>query len=249
MRLIIILILIVTPLFLVSQHEGSVEYTEIVKFQMDIPEGMEEAMSKMPKKRSTKQVLHFLEDISLYKNMDDADDEDYSYSSSEGGMHFEFKIAQPDHQVYRDLSTMTTKIKQDFMDKVFLIEDEMITYPWKIGQEKRKILDYTCMAATAQLDPETHVKVWFTPEIPLSLGPASYHGLPGLILVVEINEDERIIVAEKYVEGPVDEKDLEAPKRGKKVTRNEFEQIREAKLEEMNARRGGSNIHIITRSR
>ena len=40
------------------------------------------------------------------------------------------------------------------------------------------------------------VDVWFTPEVPVSSGPAGYGGLPGLIVFVDVNEGKK---ANRYV--------------------------------------------------
>ena len=44
----------------------------------------------------------------------------------------------------------------------------------------------------------------FTPEIPVSTGPAMYGGLPGLIL--EIGDDNRVMICTKVVLNPDEKK-------------------------------------------
>ncbi|MEL4307249.1 GLPGLI family protein [Joostella sp. CR20] len=66
---------------------------------------------------------------------------------------------------------------------------------WEITDEVKMIGDYRCIQAipvykrynekTDTYYYKKRTKVWFTPDIPLSFGPAQYKGLPGLILQIE----------------------------------------------------------------
>jgi GLPGLI family protein len=78
------------------------------------------------------------------------------------------------------------------------------------------------------------VSVWFTPDIPVSAGPASYFGLPGLVLMVQ--DDNRVLVCTEVQMNVQDKTKLEAPKKGQAVTQKEFSKIREEKMKEMRER-------------
>ena len=82
---------------------------------------------------------------------------------------------------------------------------------------------------------------WFTPEIPVSTGPAMYGGLPGLIL--EIGDDNRVMICTKVVLNPEEKIKLKEPNKGKVVSNSEFLIIQEDKAKEMRERyqRGGGN--------
>lgn len=54
---------------------------------------------------------------------------------------------------------------------------------WNLTQETKYIGNYLCYKAT--LDKENKF-AWYTPEIPVNFGPNKFHGLPGLILEVQI---------------------------------------------------------------
>jgi GLPGLI family protein len=249
MKIHVILLLLLIPYVMVSQNKGTITFTETVKFNLDVPEGMEDMFAKVPKQRSSNKVLYYHGDQSLYKNIySDEEDEDMSFSSDEGSMQIEFKVAEPDNQVYCDHHDGLRIMKQDFLGKNFLVEGEIEIYPWKIGTERRKILDYVCMNATAEVDTATRIMAWFTTDIPASMGPAEYHGLPGMILAVELNENERITVATDISFEAPEDGIIAPPTKGKKVSHDEFEKIRDEKLKEMNAQRGGRNVHIITRT-
>ncbi len=80
--------------------------------------------------------------------------------------------------------------------------------------------------------PKTiEVVAWYTPQIPVSHGPSSYWGLPGLIL--EINADRTSILCTKIVINPSEEIDIKQPTKGEVVTQTQYTKIIQKKMEEM----------------
>lgn len=77
------------------------------------------------------------------------------------------------------------KVKYDYAEisgQPFLVKDTLNT-SWKIVNKKKLIKGYNCIKAI-QLDDKKNIvtEAWFAPEIPLSIGPASHAGLPGLLI-------------------------------------------------------------------
>ncbi|MCG1035141.1 GLPGLI family protein [Polaribacter sargassicola] len=114
------------------------------------------------------------------------------------------------------------------LGKEFLIS--MPNIEWIITQEKKKIGSYTCFKATTEKKGENSkgvftkkITAWFTLEIPLSLGPKDYHGLPGLI--IELQEGSLSFFAQKIKLNSLVFKNLEKPKKGTKVTLNEYNKM------------------------
>ena len=68
-----------------------------------------------------------------------------------------------------------------FYNKNFNIILENIN--WNVTSETKKINDFVCYLAIHPLTPER--KIWFTYDIPISLGPRQFFGAPGLIIEVE----------------------------------------------------------------
>ena len=249
MRTLIIAFLFFIPLLLKAQTEGTVIYDQITKLKIELPEEVKNMISNLPTERKVEKELIFDSTQSIYKNSErDGANEDTDVEGGGGGMQFKFKMSEPDNQTYCNHKNKTYTKKQDLLGKTFLIEDKMKKLQWKIGNEKRKILDYICMNASAQLDEETKAVAWFTNSIPVSIGPETYYGLPGLILALEINGDEEIIVA-KEVALSSNNFSFEIPTKGKKVNQEEFDQIREEKMEEMGATKGGRGVRVITHTR
>jgi GLPGLI family protein len=109
---------------------------------------------------------------------------------------------------------------------------------------QKKILDYTCNEAVRQ-DGDKKITAWFTSAIPLSSGPAQYGGLPGMIMEVNVNDDELSMTAVDLSFTSVDKKLLVKPTEGKKVTEAEFRQIVDEKTKEMQEQNGGNGNVII----
>lgn len=100
---------------------------------------------------------------------------------------------------------------------------------------------------------EMDAEAWFTTSIPVSGGPMGFGQLPGIILELNLGEGTMIISATEVNLRDVSADELEAPTKGKKVSREEFDQMAREKMEEMRmemgGRRGeggGPGIQIIT---
>jgi len=81
------------------------------------------------------------------------------------------------------------------------------------------------------------VTAWYTPQIPVSAGPADFHGLPGLIL--EVQTDKTIMLCTKIVMNPQEKESIDKPEKGDVVTREEYNQIMKDKIAEMREMYGG----------
>ena len=82
----------------------------------------------------------------------------------------------------------------------------------------------------------TEVVAWYSPQIPLSQGPLEYWGLPGLIL--EINVENTTMLCSKIIMNPGEKSKIEAPEKGKEVTKKEYQEIISGKMQEMRNNRG-----------
>lgn len=80
------------------------------------------------------------------------------------------------------------------------------------------------------------VEAWYTPMVPISQGPSDYWGLPGLIL--EVSVGNTTLLCSKIVLNPEDKNTIEAPNKGKLVTKKEYKAIITSKMQEMRDNRG-----------
>jgi GLPGLI family protein len=142
--------------------------------------------------------------------------------------------------------------QNELFGKVFLVEDSLPTYKWKLHSDTKNIGKFTCYKATFTEEIEVSVSnfgtgkdednetktetqtrtvtAWYTPQIPISNGPERYQGLPGLIL--EINDGKQQMICSQIVLNPENEVNIKKPSKGKEVNQSEFDEIRDKKLKE-----------------
>jgi len=82
----------------------------------------------------------------------------------------------------------------------------------------------------------TAVEAWYTLQIPVGHGPGEYWGLPGLIL--EVSAGNTTMLCSKIVMNPEDKIEIEAPDKGKVITKSEYQQTIRGKMIEMRNNRG-----------
>lgn len=165
-----------------------------------------------------------------------------------------------DGKRYNNLKEQTSLSEQEIFGKEFVVSEKLPKWDWKITDETKKIGNYTCYKATAIVkvtdeqraeyeknkaqmakkpkrviiidEPQDYeVTAWYTPEIPVGHGPENFWGLPGLIL--ETNDGQRVTLCSKIILNPKEKPSIYIPKNGEKVTLQEFEAIREKKMQEM----------------
>ncbi|MBT8253372.1 MAG: GLPGLI family protein [Flavobacteriaceae bacterium] len=83
----------------------------------------------------------------------------------------------------------------------------------------------------------TEVEAWYTLQLPVRHGPLEYWGLPGLIL--EVSAGDTTILCSKIVMNPDDKTEIEAPEKGKVVSKKEYQNIIAEKMREFRDNRGG----------
>ena len=94
-------------------------------------------------------------------------------------------------------------------------------------------------ANTAPVVPEikmTAVEAWYTPQIPVSHGPAEYWGLPGLIL--EVSAGNTTMLCAKIVMNPKDKLTIAAPSKGREINKSDYQSTVQGKMLEMRNNRG-----------
>jgi GLPGLI family protein len=214
---------------------GSVIYEQIVKLDIQLEGEAAQMAGKLPSERKSEKILYFTEDEALFENHQGASQAD-DFPEEESGMVI--KMYEPNNKTYLDLEEKKVIEQQEFMSRTFLIESDMKDDKWKLTGNQKTILEYACQEAYMESEDKT-VHAWFTPEIPVSVGPGDYSNLPGLILALEINDGDKVLRATEVLLKPVSKSLLQRPEKGKKVTHEEFSAIVEEKLKEMGVESGG----------
>lgn len=100
----------------------------------------------------------------------------------------------------------------------------------------QKESDSTNVKPTATEVKMTEVEAWYTPQIPVGHGPGEYWGLPGLIL--EVNAGNTTMLCSKIVMNPKEKIKIEAPDKGKVISKSEYQATISEKMQEMRNNRG-----------
>ena len=115
----------------------------------------------------------------------------------------------------------------------------------KDAEEKADSTKVDDIADQIEIPKEVVVTAWYTPQVPVGHGPGEYSGLPGLIL--ELSFHRTTLLCSKIVLNPKEADKIEAPTKGKEVSREEYTKIVKDKTEEMRenfrGRRGGARRH------
>ncbi len=243
MKINLLLSLLFANLTVAAQENtaGQVKYEQTVKLEIKLEGEAAQFASMLPKERKSNKILHFNLESSLYQNGEAASNDAMSMDS--GGNQVSIQVKEPENVLFTDLGQKTTIEQREFMTRIFLIEGKN-DIQWKLTGNQKMILDYPCQEAVTEID-STITSTWFTPAIPVSAGPANYSGLPGLVLLVDSDNGKKTIVATEVEFSEVDAELLSAPKKGKKVSGEEFQQIVEEKMKEMGAQKGeGGHVMI-----
>lgn len=196
-------------------------------------------------------ILSFDKTSSLYK-------EDERLAAPTAGQGSRFMGMMGGNSVkYKNTKDLIALDETEFFGKKFLISDVMETPNWELGSETKQIGNYLCFKATMMQDvnptdfinmrrggreedkkdeenketPQIEVVAWYTPQIPVNNGPGEYWGLPGLIL--EVNAGRTTILCTEIVLNPSEKQAIEAPTKGKEITREKYNETVKIKMEEM----------------
>lgn len=238
------------PVCLLAQKEGQVKYKEITKLDIKLPEGTgiseEQLRAMIPSEQTAEKVLYFNQDATLYTALNNTDDADQEFNMQDGGSRIVVRTVSTggDAKTYHNLKTHQITEQKDFLGRMFLVAGSAKDQKWKLTGATREVAGYPCQQATTEKD-DRMIEVWFTPAIPIPAGPDGFANLPGLVLealITSENSERRLVAQEVRFNAP--EAGLIAPpKKGKKVTPAEFDQIVEEKTKEM-SQGGGMRIRI-----
>ncbi len=252
--------LILLPAFAQIQ-KGRIIYEKTVQLQINLETGDEAMAGMIPKTRTDRFELLYGNNQSLWQRLEDNQGNDMQFNDGNGA---EIRMIMPgnDDILFHNFTDDKKVEQREFFGKNFLVADSIKKLDWKLSDETKTILGYTCKKATAQriqsrmainndngvitreeIKDTSLIVAWYTNAIGSFAGPDVYQGqLPGTIL--EINEnDGRMVITAKEISDKVDTASIKEPKGGKKYTATEFEVERKKMMDEMD-KNGGGNINI-----
>lgn len=248
--------------------QGTIMYERKVNAHRSITNEQMKAM--IPEFRISKHLLIFSDSISLYKMIpeNDAPDPFASGAGAGGGgmrMSFSFNTGSDAGELYKNFTQSKSVLSSELAGKNYLISDSIKQQPWKLINETKQILGYTCLKATRKVTMppqqtrmmviggpggntsrdtttpvgrEIEVVAWYAQDIISPVGPESYGQLPGVILQLDIDNAATVYNALE-IKKEVDQKMLKEPKKGKSVTSAEFNKLRMDMMQQQFQNGGG----------
>lgn len=131
-------------------------------------------------------------------------------------------IMEQYNTIYTDLKTDIAVNQKEVYGDVMLITDTARKINWKITDETREIAGYPCRRANAVIMDSIYVVAFYTDKIPVSGGPESFNGLPGMILMVALPHENIIWTATKVTDAVVAPNAIMPPKKGKASNNKSF---------------------------
>lgn len=212
------------------------------KMDNDNAEMNKQIQDQLSKQFQREYNLTFNREESLYKQNEELDKPNPVASSG-----IQIRVQEGSDILYKNMKENRFSNQTEIFGKQFLIKDSLPSRKWELLSETKNIGNYTCYKAifketyTTQtlndsntletVTKERTTAAWYTPQIPINIGPQDFQGLPGLIL--EINDGDLTLVCTKIVLNPKEKVVIKEPTKGKKVSQEEFDKIMDKKSEEM----------------
>ena len=227
--------------------EGVITFERKINMYKRIQDEQMKAM--MPEFRISKHLLLFSDSVSVYKAVPEDEAPDPFDGGNGGGMRMAFKMPGDGGEIYKNFATGVLTEQTELFSKTFIINDSIKKQSWKLTGESKKIMGHNCFKATtkqtvkvggmfrrrsndSENDTAAHnapelkdqvldIAAWFAEDIISPVGPENNGGLPGAILMMDINNGETTYTAID-IKPTVNKKDIKQPTKGKKVTREEY---------------------------
>lgn len=218
---------------------GKIVYESSMAMDLSNKDLPPEIAALLPKAYKSRNVLYFAPDVSLYMN-DASSKEDGKDKEYQEGNNVQIQIVNhsPETKIFIDFKNKKRVEQRDLMGRSFLISGEPVERRWKFTGRQKKIMDMPCMEATSQ-DGKDSISAWYTTAIPVNAGPATYWGLPGMILEVALSNGGTIKALSMDTGAETISGKIKEPSKGKKITEEAFEKLAIEKAEALKKQYGG----------
>lgn len=210
----------------------------------------EQMRAMMPQFRTSRHQLLFNDSVSVYRILPEDEAPD-PFAGGNGGIRMVFRGAGSDGgDLYKNFSQSRSVQANEIAGKNYLIVDSIRQDPWKLDNETKQIMGHTCHKATKKTMVGTPTRMitmggpgnalsdttnkpkmkevefvaWYADDLISPAGPDNFGQLPGVILQLDIDKGATIYTATD-IKTSVDPKELKEPKKGKQVTRQEYQKI------------------------
>lgn len=138
---------------------------------------------------------------------------------------YNFPASQQNNIIYTQTANNTVIAQKKIYEETYLLKDSTRKINWKITDEVRTIAGYDCRRANALIMDSIYVVAFYTDKIPVSGGPESFSGLPGMILGVALPYEHITWFATSVVDQPIADNKLSPPLKGKVTDQKKLTEI------------------------
>ena len=236
--------------------EGTIVYERKINNHRNMPNEQMRAM--VPEFRISKHLLIFSDSISVYRMIPENEAPDPfaggAGAGHGGGVRMTFNVSggSDGGDLYKNFTQSKSILSSELAGKSYLVVDSITQQPWKLTNETKQILGYTCFKATRKISVqaapmrmmviggpggntnrdtsrpqprEIELVAWYAQDIASPVGPENHGKLPGVILELNSDNGATVYTALEFKK-EVDQKQLKEPKKGKTVTAAEFTKMR-----------------------
>lgn len=230
-----------------QQKEGTILYERKINAHRNLPN--EQMKAFIPEFRTSRHFLLFSDSVSIYRLQPEEDAPDPFAGGGGGGVQFRIGGGTDGGDLYKNFSNQKSVQMAELGGRNFLIVDTIQQQPWKLSNETKTVLGYTCKKATKKITQvartmrivsgaggnnpadsttprpkEVEVVAWYTNDFLTPAGPDNHGMLPGVILEMDIDNGGTVFKALE-VKNTVNRKELKEPAKGKAVSRAEYQKI------------------------
>lgn len=174
----------------------------------------EQYQKNNPQFKVLKSTLSFSDNKTLFKPGED--------DGSNNGFFGDSPLTSQTNTIFTDLGSDLQTAQKKVFEETYLVTDTARKIRWKITDETREIAGYTCRRANAIILDSIYVVAFYTTQIPVSGGPESFSGLPGMILGLALPHENLSWFATKVTDTSLPPNTVAPPKKGKPMDYKKF---------------------------
>lgn len=171
-------------------------------------QALESYKKSQPQFKKLKSTLSFSGNRTLFTPIEE---------TASGGGFFDDPMVTQHNTIFTDLGAGTSITRKNVFEETFLVKDSTRKINWKITSQTREIAGYACRRANALVMDSIYVVAFYTDQIPVSGGPESFTGLPGMILGLALPHENITWFATKVTDQTVTANTMTPPSKGKTV--------------------------------
>jgi GLPGLI family protein len=174
----------------------------------------EQYQKNNPQFKTLKSVLNFKYNQTFFNPLPD--------ETVSNGWFGNMASAKQNNIILTDLKNGTSINQKTVYEETYLVKDSVRKINWKITDEFRNIAGYDCRRANALIMDSIYVVAFYTDKIPLTGGPETFTGLPGMILGVALPREHITWFATAVKDMGITDDQLKVPKKGKPTNKKDL---------------------------